>query len=201
MQQAWALPLVPWTDLNNTVVLGSFLIGVVALLPIFCLTLPFFRFFKPDEESEERAKEASERVERAKARAVKKESSFSDPKIEPAAPSVQPAFASASTQDIAKEQDDLSENLIIDDDKESVKFEETTDEVAGGENKHSVVLVHGPHENSQPPRFAGPVKASNLETIPFDTVDFFDDDSSEESEEQTVSGVEGNDEDEKTCVR
>ncbi len=25
---AWQLPLVPWTDLNNTVVMGSFLIGV-----------------------------------------------------------------------------------------------------------------------------------------------------------------------------
>ena len=29
---AWQLPLVPWTDLNNTVVMGSFLIGLSALV-------------------------------------------------------------------------------------------------------------------------------------------------------------------------
>lgn len=52
--QAWRFPLVPWTDLNNTVVMGSFLIGVVALLPIFMLTYPIFRLFKPaDEEAAE----------------------------------------------------------------------------------------------------------------------------------------------------
>ena len=26
-QLAWSLPLIPWTDLNNTIVMGSFLIG------------------------------------------------------------------------------------------------------------------------------------------------------------------------------
>jgi uncharacterized protein (TIGR03546 family) len=45
--QAWSLPLVPWTDLNNTVVMGSFLIGLVATLPIFALTLPLFRMIAP----------------------------------------------------------------------------------------------------------------------------------------------------------
>lgn len=40
----WQLPLVPWTDLNNTVVMGSFLIGVVALLPVFALAYPIFRW-------------------------------------------------------------------------------------------------------------------------------------------------------------
>jgi uncharacterized protein (TIGR03546 family) len=42
---AWQLPLLPWTDLNNTVVMGSFLIGVVALVPSFMLTYPIFRLF------------------------------------------------------------------------------------------------------------------------------------------------------------
>lgn len=41
---AWELPLIPWTDLNNTVVMGSFVIGVVALLPVFLITYPVFRF-------------------------------------------------------------------------------------------------------------------------------------------------------------
>lgn len=50
--KAWALPLVPWTDLNNTVVMGSFLIGVGALLPVFMVTYPVFRFFQPAEDSE-----------------------------------------------------------------------------------------------------------------------------------------------------
>ena len=40
----WELPLMPWTDLNNTVVLGSFLIGLGALIPIFVLTFPVFHF-------------------------------------------------------------------------------------------------------------------------------------------------------------
>lgn len=46
-ERAWALPGVPWTDLNNTVVLGSFVIGVAATLPIFLITLPVFRWIAP----------------------------------------------------------------------------------------------------------------------------------------------------------
>ncbi len=44
---AWGLPLVPWTDLNNTVVMGSFLIGVAALVPVFAITYPIFRWLAP----------------------------------------------------------------------------------------------------------------------------------------------------------
>jgi hypothetical protein len=44
---AWQLPLVPWTDLNNTVVMGSFLIGVASLGPVFALTYPLFRMVAP----------------------------------------------------------------------------------------------------------------------------------------------------------
>ena len=44
---AWQLPLVPWTDLNNTVVMGSLLIGVGALVPVFAITYPVFRLFAP----------------------------------------------------------------------------------------------------------------------------------------------------------
>lgn len=43
MAKAWQMPLVPWTDLNNTVVMGSFLIGLAAVLPIVILTYPVFR--------------------------------------------------------------------------------------------------------------------------------------------------------------
>lgn len=43
MAWAWQLPFVPWTDLNNTVVMGSFLIGMVTLVPLFLLTYPVFR--------------------------------------------------------------------------------------------------------------------------------------------------------------
>lgn len=48
---AWTFPLVPWTDLNNTVVMGSLLIGLVALFPIFMVTYPVFRLFKPADEA------------------------------------------------------------------------------------------------------------------------------------------------------
>jgi uncharacterized protein (TIGR03546 family) len=44
---AWNWPLVPWTDINNTVVLGSFVIGLAALIPIFLLTYPIFHVFAP----------------------------------------------------------------------------------------------------------------------------------------------------------
>jgi uncharacterized protein (TIGR03546 family) len=47
LANAWQLPFVPWTDINNTVVLGSFLIGLAALLPIFLLTYPVFHWFAP----------------------------------------------------------------------------------------------------------------------------------------------------------
>jgi uncharacterized protein (TIGR03546 family) len=49
--RAWQLPLVPWTDLNNTVVMGSCLLGLAALIPIFLLTYPIFRLFAPAPES------------------------------------------------------------------------------------------------------------------------------------------------------
>ncbi|MEM9645697.1 MAG: TIGR03546 family protein [Planctomycetota bacterium] len=49
---SWQLPLMPWTDLNNTIVLGSLVLGVAALIPIFVATYPIFRVFKPREEAE-----------------------------------------------------------------------------------------------------------------------------------------------------
>ncbi|MCC9599982.1 TIGR03546 family protein [Stieleria sp. JC731] len=57
--QAWTFPLMPWTDLNNTVVLGSFLIGVVSVWPVYRITLPFFRYIAPVEEEEKATDEAS----------------------------------------------------------------------------------------------------------------------------------------------
>lgn len=44
---AWQLPLVPWTDINNTVVTGSLLIGLASLVPVFLITYPFFHWFAP----------------------------------------------------------------------------------------------------------------------------------------------------------
>ncbi|WP_182868693.1 TIGR03546 family protein [Stieleria mannarensis] len=59
-RQAWALPVVPWTDLNNTVVLGSFVIGTVSVLPIFALCLPLFRLLAPATPPEESLTEESD---------------------------------------------------------------------------------------------------------------------------------------------
>ncbi len=58
--RAWQLPLVPWTDLNNTVVMGSFLLGVGLLVPIFVVTYPLFRLFAPPVEMEPEPKDAAE---------------------------------------------------------------------------------------------------------------------------------------------
>lgn len=44
---AWQLPFVPWTDINNTIVTGSLVIGIAALVPIFLLTYPIFHWFAP----------------------------------------------------------------------------------------------------------------------------------------------------------
>ncbi|QDS88871.1 hypothetical protein EC9_30660 [Rosistilla ulvae] len=40
---SWQQPLIPWTDLNNTVVMGSLLFGLMTLFPTYSLTLPLFR--------------------------------------------------------------------------------------------------------------------------------------------------------------
>jgi hypothetical protein len=39
--------LVPWTAFNNTVVLGSTLIGLGLLLPVYAITRPIFNKFAP----------------------------------------------------------------------------------------------------------------------------------------------------------
>jgi len=57
--RAWEMPLMPWTDLNNTVVMGSFVIGVFALVPVFLVTYPLFRFFAPAPVDEPETSEAA----------------------------------------------------------------------------------------------------------------------------------------------
>lgn len=56
---AWQLPLMPWTDLNNSVVMGSLLIGLVSLLPCFVLTYPFFRLFASKDDLRDEVESAS----------------------------------------------------------------------------------------------------------------------------------------------
>lgn len=43
----WDLPLARWTDLNNSVVLGSTCLGLVSLMPTYLLSLPLFRALAP----------------------------------------------------------------------------------------------------------------------------------------------------------
>lgn len=47
LERLWNLPLVPWTDLNNTVVLGSTVIALTSVVPIALLSLPIFRLLAP----------------------------------------------------------------------------------------------------------------------------------------------------------
>ena len=42
------LPLGPWTSFNNTVVLGSFALGVALFIPVFLATKPVFAKYTPD---------------------------------------------------------------------------------------------------------------------------------------------------------
>lgn len=41
------LPVVPWTRFNNTVVLGSFLLGLMVVLPLFLVTYPVAKRWQP----------------------------------------------------------------------------------------------------------------------------------------------------------
>lgn len=62
---AWSWPLVPWTDINNTIVVGSFLIGVALLIPTFAITYPLFRRLAPRPKSQ--AAEATPQAQAAAA--------------------------------------------------------------------------------------------------------------------------------------
>ena len=53
MDRWWDAPLVPWTDLNNTVVMGSTVIALSAIVPTFVVTLPIFRWLAPRKKAEE----------------------------------------------------------------------------------------------------------------------------------------------------
>jgi len=49
----WDLPLARWTDLNNSVVLGSTCLGLLSLMPTYLLSLPLFRALAPRDKVEE----------------------------------------------------------------------------------------------------------------------------------------------------
>lgn len=51
-ERAWQWPMVPWTDLNNTIVVGSLLIGLAALIPVFMIMYPLCRMIMPKAESQ-----------------------------------------------------------------------------------------------------------------------------------------------------
>ncbi len=40
-------PLVPWTQFNNTIVMGSLLVGVIASYPLYRITLPLVEKYEP----------------------------------------------------------------------------------------------------------------------------------------------------------
>ncbi len=40
-------PLVPWTQFNNTIVIGSLLLGVLASYPVYRITLPLIEKYEP----------------------------------------------------------------------------------------------------------------------------------------------------------
>lgn len=52
LQAVWtdcySLPVLPWTKFNNTVVLGSFVLGIGLFLPAFFISRPLFAKYTPD---------------------------------------------------------------------------------------------------------------------------------------------------------
>ena len=91
MASAWQLPLIPWTDLNNTVVMGSFMIGLLVLVPTFLLTYPVFRYWSlgvaidedlADEAPQQRSREeVRQREQRANAQSRSTEQANSTPEV------------------------------------------------------------------------------------------------------------------------
>ena len=45
---AWQLPVVPWTDINNTVVAGSLVVGIAMVVPAYLFSYPIFHWLAPE---------------------------------------------------------------------------------------------------------------------------------------------------------
>jgi uncharacterized protein (TIGR03546 family) len=45
---AWQLPVVPWTDINNTVVAGSLFVGLAIVVPAYLFSYPIFHWLAPE---------------------------------------------------------------------------------------------------------------------------------------------------------
>jgi len=45
---AWQLPVVPWTDINNTVVTGSLVVGLAIVVPAYLFSYPIFHWLAPE---------------------------------------------------------------------------------------------------------------------------------------------------------
>jgi hypothetical protein len=48
LASAWQLPGVPWTDINNTVVMGSLVVGLAFVVPAYLFTYPIFHWLAPE---------------------------------------------------------------------------------------------------------------------------------------------------------
>ena len=46
--QLYNQPMAPWTKFNNTIVLGSFVLGMSLLVPTFLIAKPIFQKYTPD---------------------------------------------------------------------------------------------------------------------------------------------------------
>lgn len=68
LMTAWQWPLVPWTNLNNTVVLGSLTISLLAMLPVFAITYPVFQYVGRKYQAAETAPVAKKKSRREKTR-------------------------------------------------------------------------------------------------------------------------------------
>ncbi|MEO1525566.1 MAG: TIGR03546 family protein [Planctomycetota bacterium] len=147
---AWDLPLVPWTDLNNTVVAGSFVIGLAAVLPVFYLTLPLFKMVAPveaDDQADEPNVLAMERVDEA--HAAPQRTSPSERRVATLRPATTPQ------QPVPPRRVEAGTPTVIDSheptDLETQVSEPSTS--VDGHHRHSVKLVEPGHDLS-PPRYA-----------------------------------------------
>ncbi|KAA5545273.1 TIGR03546 family protein [Roseiconus nitratireducens] len=141
-QQAWALPLVPWTDLNNTVVLGSFTIGLFSTGPIFLLALPLFRRMAPADTSssetvslDAQPADAQPSQGQSASNAVPEPQAADAPSADPAPPVTAGEPERQASGSVA------AENTPAD-------------------TKYSVVVVQDGHATTPPPRFDQPSTAA-----------------------------------------
>lgn len=138
----WQLPIVPWTSINNTVVLGSLLVGVAALLPSYVVSYQVFQRLAPREVDTEATADslAESQTDAATTDAIAFGKHGSDAAIEHSAPSP-PASSAADAADTGPIIIPLAAAVAVDAALTQVTRERATSDLPSGTTVHTRIEV------------------------------------------------------------